>query len=250
MFVFQMDRIGLTLWILWVDDCVSVGKRELVLDAKKGMTDWFDCDEAGELTDIVGCKLERSTRQLRIMQPVLMQSFADEFNLPEGSAPMTPAEPGLVLMKARDAEMVDGTEQSMYWSGVGKLIHMMKWSRPDVLNAVRDLTWHMSKATLCHIKAMKRVMTYVTAMADFGLMLEPNAKCDGSKEFEFEVAGYSDSDFAKDPATRKSVSGWAVFLNGKPISMRSKMQDCTTLSVMEAELVAAMACAQDMLFSM
>ena len=32
--------------------------------------------------------------------------------------------------------------------------------------------------------------------------------------------------------------------------MHSKMQDCTVLSVTEAELVAAMACAQDMLFSM
>ena len=32
--------------------------------------------------------------------------------------------------------------------------------------------------------------------------------------------------------------------------MQSKMQDCTTLLVTEAELVAAMACAQDMLFSM
>lgn len=32
--------------------------------------------------------------------------------------------------------------------------------------------------------------------------------------------------------------------------MQSKMQDCMTLSVMEAELVAAMACAHDMLFLM
>ena len=93
--------------------------------------------------------------QLKITQPVLMQSFADKFNLPEGSAPATPAEPRSVLMKARDDEAVDGTEQSTYRFGVGKLIHLMKWSRPDVLNAVRDLTRHMSKATLCHIKAMK-----------------------------------------------------------------------------------------------
>ena len=32
--------------------------------------------------------------------------------------------------------------------------------------------------------------------------------------------------------------------------MRSKMQDCMTLSVTEAELVAAAACVQDMLFLM
>ena len=169
--------------------------------------------------EFVGCKLERDTKKLRIMQPVLMQSFADEFNLPEGSAPTMPAEPGSVLMKARDDEAIDGAVQSMYGSGVGKLIHMMKWSRPDVLNAVRDLTRHLSKATLCHVKAMKRVMMYLTAMADQGLMLEPNTKWDGSKEFEFEVTRHLDLDFAKDPATRKSVSGWAVFLNGALISM-------------------------------
>ena len=152
---FRWTEQGLTLWTSWVDDCMSVGKRELVLDTKKGMTDWFNCDEVRELTEFVGCKLERSARQLRIMQPVLMQSFADEFNLPEGSAPTTPAEPGSVLMKARDDKAVDRTAQLMYRSGVGKLIHMMKWSRPDVLNAVRDLMWHMSKSTLCHVKAMK-----------------------------------------------------------------------------------------------
>ena len=36
---FRWTKQGLTLWISWVDDCVSVGKRDLVLDAKKGMTD-------------------------------------------------------------------------------------------------------------------------------------------------------------------------------------------------------------------
>jgi len=99
--------IGLTLWISWVDDCVSVGKKELVLSAKKGMTNRFNCDEVGELTEFVGCKLDRSDGVLRITQPVLMQSFVDEFELPEGPAPVTPAEPGSVLMKAREDEAVD-----------------------------------------------------------------------------------------------------------------------------------------------
>jgi hypothetical protein len=248
---FKWTAIGLVLWISWVDDCVSVGKKELVLSAKKGMTDRFDCDEVGELTEFVGCKLDRTTDGgLRLTQPVLLQSYVDEFDLPDGPVPVTPAEPGSVLMKARANEAVDTKTQSVFRSGVGKLIHMMKWSRPDVLNAVRDLTRHMSVATLCHLKAMKRVMVYLTATPERGLTLKPNVQWDGSKEFEFTITGFSDSDFAKDPAARKSVSGWSVFLNGAPISMRSKMQDCTTLSVTEAELVAATACAQDMLFSM
>ena len=134
---------GLTLWISWADDCVSVGKKELGLVAKKGMTDQFDCDEVGELTEFIGCKLEHS------------DGWLCAFNLPEGPVLVTLAEPGSVLMKARDNMAVDSKQPSVYQSGVGKLIHIMKWSRPDVLNAVQDLMQHMSVATLCHIKAMK-----------------------------------------------------------------------------------------------
>ena len=95
----------------------------------------------------------------------------------------------------------------------------MKWSRPDVLNAVRDLTRQMSAATMCHVKAMKQVMTYLTATPKRGLTLKPSEKWDGSKEFEFTILGFSDSDSAKEPTERKSVNGWAVFLNGAPILM-------------------------------
>ena len=51
---FRWTENGLTLWISWVDNCTSVGKKELVLNAKKGMTDWLNCNEVGELTEFVG----------------------------------------------------------------------------------------------------------------------------------------------------------------------------------------------------
>ena len=80
---------------------------------------------------------------------------------------------------------------------------MMKWSRPDVLNAVQDFTWQMSAATMCHVKAMKRVMAYLMATPRQGLTLKPSEKWDGSKEFEFTILGFSDSDFAKEPTEQK-----------------------------------------------
>jgi hypothetical protein len=54
----------------------------------------------------------------------------------------------------------------------------------------------------------------------------------------------------KDPESRHSVSGYCTFLNGAPVNAKSKMQQCVTLSVTEAELVSATTCAQDMLFVM
>lgn len=61
--------------------------------------------------------------------------------------------------------------------------------------------------------AMKRVMCYCVATAERGLMLKPYRKWDGSANFEFEICGKSDSEYAKDE-TRRSVNGWSATLTG------------------------------------
>ena len=83
-----------------------------------------------------------------------------------------------------------------------------------------------------------------------GLFLKPNARWDGDRNFEFTISGRSDSDYAKCPTTKRSVSGYSAYMNGAPYTRKSKMQEFITLSVTEAEAVSATACAQDMLFGM
>ena len=68
-------------------------------------------------------------------------------------------------------------------------------------------------------------------------------KWDGNPEFELEVSGQSDLDYAKDLMTRRSVSGYATFLNGAVVMTKSKMQHSVRLSATEAKLVAATSCA-------
>ena len=99
-----------------------------------------------------------------------------------------------------------------------------------------------------HIKAMKRVMEYCLSTKERGLVLEPEHSWDGDPEFELQILGRSDSDYAKDPETRKSVSGTSTFLCGAPIIQRSTMQKIVALSVIEAEQIAATSNAQDMMY--
>ena len=82
-----------------------------------------------------------------------------------------------------------------------------------------------------------------------GLILKLNEKWDGNPEFKFIVSGKVDSDYAKDPETQCSVSGYSTFLCGAPVTMKSQMQQSMTLSVTEAEYVRGNECAQDMLLS-
>ncbi len=113
---------------------------------------------------------------------------------------------------------------------------------------MRELSRFGSKPSMVHYKAMKRTMKWCVDNKDQGFYMKPNAKWDGSKDFEFEIEGDSDSDYAKDPATRKSVSGWQAKLNGVAYTRKSKMQKFVTLSVTEAECVAATSCVQDMMY--
>ena len=166
-----------------------------------------------------------------------MQSYADEFGIiPGKDVPRTPSAPGEVLQKAEPENQLDAEQQQIYRSGVGKLLHMMKWSRPDILNSVRELSRFMTEASTAHMSAMIRTMKYCCGTPNRGVLLHPNATWDGNPNFEFVVSGRSDSDYAKDPERRRSVSGYSTFLHGAPVTTRCRMQGCVTLSVTEAEL--------------
>ena len=80
------------------------------------MTKRFDCDIVGNMDEYVGCKLERNwkERSIRFTQPVMIQSFKDEFDILEGSKLKTPAEPGTVLVKCEEENGLKALLQKVY----------------------------------------------------------------------------------------------------------------------------------------
>ncbi len=95
---------------------------------------------------------------------------------------------------------------------------------------------------------MLRMMKYVDDTSDRGLVQNPTQKWDGNKEHEFIISGRSDSDYAKDTQMQKSISGFRVLLEGAPVMFESSTQKSVALSVCEAEQIAGVLCAQDMLY--
>jgi hypothetical protein len=88
------------------------------------------------------------------------------------------------------------------------------------------------KANQVHLKVIKSVMTFCVNTKEHAIIINPtgnwNANID--REYFFEIIGVSDSDYAKDIVTQRSVSGY-VILNDLLISAKSKIQECVTLSV-------------------
>jgi hypothetical protein len=101
-----------------------------------------------------------------------------------------------------------------------------------------------------HINAMHRAMRYAMSKPNRGLTLSPSSTWDGNPSYKFKIRGAADASYKPYEDSGPSVSGFAIFLEDAPISERSTIQQCTTLSVTEAELVSGPQCAQDLLFAM
>jgi hypothetical protein len=229
-----------------------VGNKKCVKIAKQQLIDRFDCDVIGNMDEYVGCKLERNheERWIRFTQPVLLQSYDDEFDLGDGPAATTPADAGQILMPCKEEDAVSPAKQTLFRKGTGKLLHMMRWSRPEILNPVRELSRYMKTASDAHMQALYRVLKYCVATPKRGLLLKPTGIWDGDPNYEFRIEGVSDSNYATDTTNRRSVTGYSVLLEDAPVAQKSGQQGSVTLSVTEAELAAGTSCVQSMLYVM
>ncbi len=77
----------------------------------------------------MGCKIERTKNLIKFTQPVLMQSYHDEFDLPKKSYRM-PALAGSALVVGKEEEALSPAMQKKYCSGTGKAMHAMQYSKP------------------------------------------------------------------------------------------------------------------------
>ncbi|GJX23451.1 ribonuclease H-like domain-containing protein [Tanacetum coccineum] len=113
-----------------------------------------------------------------------------------------------------------------YQKIVGKLIYLCN-TRPDIAYSVHCLSQHMHLPLQSHFEAALRVLRYLKSA--------PGAGISYSKTNSRSVCTYADSDWAKCKMTRKSVSGYCVFISGCLVSWKSKKQATLSRSSAEAE---------------
>ena len=90
------------------------GSRKIVTNDKNEMMERFDCDDVGDVIEYVGCKIEQNLEKgwTKITQPVMIQSFGDEFKIKESRKPKTPAEAGTMLTAASGDTNVKSAEHT------------------------------------------------------------------------------------------------------------------------------------------
>ena len=140
-------------------DNLIVGVPHVMKDEGKKLVKEVEIEDVGELKEFVGCEIEidKSEQSAKFTQPVMIQSFLDEFGAGKKEQ-VTPAEPSTVLKRPESGKILVNKDQSKYGSGIKKMMHIMRWSRPDIYNATQDCTRHMTLAGRTHYNAMVCIM--------------------------------------------------------------------------------------------
>jgi hypothetical protein len=113
---------------------------------------------------------------------------------------------------------------------VGSLIYLTT-TRPNISFVVGILSRFMQKPCEGHWSVANSVLKYLKGTPDFGLKY--------TKVDDFNLIGYSDSDFDGDKENGVSTSGYLLSLGSAVVSWRSHKQSVPTYSTIEAEYVLA-----------
>jgi hypothetical protein len=146
---------------------------------------------------------------------------------------------------------VDVKRTAKYRSMLGSALYVEQWTRPDVSHSVSLLARHASNPGPKHYTALKRVLQYLHATSAAGLRWsrDPTLIKHGRYGMKLnKLYAYADADYAADRDKRKSRSGFVIYLNGAPVSWRSKLQSVVALSTAESEYIAASQASQEIIY--
>jgi hypothetical protein len=101
------------------------------------------------------------------------------------------------------------------------------FTHPDITYVVQQICLHMHDPREPHLTAMKRTLCYLRSTLDYDLLL----RCSASSE----LMVYTDVDWVACLDTRRSTSGYAMFLSTNLVTWSLKCQNIVSCSSVEAE---------------
>jgi hypothetical protein len=78
-----------------------------------------------------------------------------------------------IIHPATKEEEIYPDDQKVYHTGVGTVLYLIKYSRPNILNVVFELAKCMEKVIPAAFKEMKHVMRFVAGTKYYGLKIAP-----------------------------------------------------------------------------
>ncbi|GKF54012.1 hypothetical protein Tco_0160922 [Tanacetum coccineum] len=191
------------------------------------MKDKFQMSSMGELNFL---QVQQKEEGIFISQDKYVAEILKKFNYTDVKSASTPVDLEKPLVKDGDADDVD---VHLYRSMIGSLMYLTA-SRPNIMFAVCACARFQVTLKTSHLLEVKRIFRYLKGKPTLGLWY--------SRDSLFELAAYTDNDYAGATQDRKSTTRGCQFLGNRLISWQCKKQTMVATSTTESEYVVAASC--------
>ena len=221
---------------IWVDDGLIASKsKSKALEIIAYLEQHFEMT-SGPADSFIGLEItrDRAQKNLFLTQSTFIEKLIEKFRMTECNLLDIPADPCSYLSVANcpPEDKYDSRNNTAYRALVGALLYIMGTTRPDIAFAVIAVSRYCQNPGPAHWKAAKRILAYLRGTIHYGL-------CFSASDSVNVLIGYTDSNFAGCPDTRRSTTGTLYLLNEGPISWKSRLQKPVAQSTAEAEYYAA-----------
>jgi hypothetical protein len=182
----------------------------------------FAMTDLGAPHHFLGISVSRSSNGLFLSQRQYTQDLLQRASMAECHSTMTPVDTRSKLSASDGAPVVD---TSLYRSLAGALQYLTL-TRPDLAYVVQQVCLFMHDPEP-HLAQIKRILRYVKGTLSLGLHIDT-----GPVD---SLTAYSYADWGRCPDSRRSTSGYCVYLDDNLVSWSSKRQTTVSRSSAEAE---------------
>ncbi|GJZ15952.1 putative RNA-directed DNA polymerase [Tanacetum coccineum] len=215
--------------LVYVDDIIITGNNLNEINKfKQFLKTKFMIKDLGKLKYFLGIEVLETPTGVCLSQRKYCLEFIDEFRLLD-SKPSYISMPHNISLSSEpkdDDPLLDNITD--YQKLIGKLIYLTT-TRPDIAYTVSCLSQFMHSPLKSHLKTALKVIRYLKGCPGKGVnVIRTSTSVNVLK-------AYTDADWARCTDTRRSVTGYCVFMNNSLVSWKSKKQNTISKSSTEAE---------------
>ncbi|POM63401.1 LOW QUALITY PROTEIN: Polyprotein [Phytophthora palmivora] len=230
------NKIYLTVY---VDDIVIVADPRDIVKVVDALSRKFRLKDVGRVKHFLGMEINyKPGKLLCISQTAYSERMLAKFGLAAAKPVRSPQfHNERTLPIEKDPKLIN-VATVPFREMVGSLQYLVHCSSPDLANAVRTLGRAYTKE---NFRQAQRVMRYLGGTKHFGLVYRFSNASEGG----MTIDAFADADHAGCPETSKSVTGWALRLNGNVWHWQSKKQNTLADDTCASELIAAHKCTKE-----
>lgn len=197
--------------LVYVDDIIITGSSLTSIEALKSFLDAkFKLKDLGSLRYFLGLELARSSKGIYLSQRQYVLQLLEDMGMLASKAAKLPMDPNLQLRLSDGPFLAD---PSLYRRLIGRLLYL-NVSRPDITFAVHKLSQFVARPCQAHLTAAYTVLRYLKGCIGKGIFIQ--------KSSNLQLRAFSNADWGSCLDTRKSTTGFCIFLGESLVSWKAK----------------------------